>query len=249
MTINAPTSAQIPQLKHLWQQAFGDPMAFIDGFFSTGFSPERCRCLTLEGNVAAALYWFDAEANGKFAYIYAVATEKAHRGKGLCRALMEDTHHHLARQGYAGAVLVPAEDGLWDFYGSMGYAPFGKIRSFTRKAVPGHVSVQEIDAADYTRLRRAYLPAHSLCQEQALSFYSTWGKFYQTEGCLLAAATDGELLYTQEFLGDPRLIPAITAALGCSRGKFRTPGGGKSCGMYLLFIPGTPPDYLGFPLD
>ena len=61
MTINAPIPRQIPQLKALWQQAFGDTAAFIDNFFATGFAPVRCRCLTLDGDVAAALYWFDAE--------------------------------------------------------------------------------------------------------------------------------------------------------------------------------------------
>ena len=251
MNIDKPSSAQLSQLETLWQQAFGDPKVFIDGFFRTGFSPDRCRCLSIDGQVASALYWFDATGEeGKFAYLYAVATDISHRGKGLCRLLMEDTHRHLAQNGYAGAVLVPAEEGLWNYYGKMGYAPFGKLRSFTRKAVPGDVSLHQIDAAAYTRLRKAFLPPHSLCQEQALGFYSTWGKFYEAPGCLLAAATDGDLLYAQEFLGDTRQIPAVIAALNCSRGKFRTPGGRKNCGMCLLFSPDvSAPAYLGFPLD
>lgn len=251
MTIDRPTREQIPQLENLWLQAFGDPKAFIDGFFSTGFSPDRCRCLTVDGQVAAALYWFDAQTqDGKFAYLYAVATELSHRGKGLFPRLLEDTHQHLTENGYAGAVLVPAEEGLWDYYKKLGYTAFGGLRSFTAGSAPGNIALQEIDANTYTRLRSSYLPAHSLCQEQALGFYSTWGKFYQGDGCLFAAATDEELLYVQEFLGDTDKIPVILATLGCSRGKFRTPGGDERCGMYLLFTPeASAPAYLGFPLD
>lgn len=249
MNINAPVSAQIPQLKRLWQQAFGDPMAFIDGFFRTGFSPERCRCLTLDGSVAAALYWFDGEENGRFAYIYAVATEASHRGKGLCRALMENTHRHLAAQGYAGAVLVPAESHLWDYYGSMGYRPFGSIRHFAVQAENPAFSLQEITAESYIALRKDYLSANAMQEDQAIGFYDTWGKFYEGKDCLFAAATDGELLYVQEFLGNPDRAPGAVAALGCTRGQFRTPGAEENCGMYLLFSQGSPPGYLGFPLD
>ena len=248
MTINAPTPRQIPQLKTLWQQAFGDTAAFIDNFFATGFAPDRCRCLTLDGDVAAALYWFDAEKDGeKFAYLYAVATEENHRGKGLCRRLMEDTHRHLAKNGYAGAVLVPAEEGLWGYYGKMGYLPFGNLRLFTAEA-KNAACVQEISSEKYTLLRSFCLPAEAF-RESQIGFYGTWGKFYQGKDCLFAAAIDEECLFVQEFLGNDEIAHSVVAALGCSRGHFRVPGGSDPCGMYLLFKDVTPPAYLGFPLD
>ena len=101
------------QLKDLWQLAFGDGEAFIDLFFRTGFSPERCLYLTENGQVTAALYWLDCEYRGqKQAYIYAVATHPEHRGKGLCRKLMDMTHEGLKEQGYHAALLRPADDGL-----------------------------------------------------------------------------------------------------------------------------------------
>ena len=65
-----------PGLTKLWQQAFGDTDAFLDSFFGTAFSPERCLCIRLEERVAAALYWFDCQWEDKrLAYLYAVATE------------------------------------------------------------------------------------------------------------------------------------------------------------------------------
>ena len=117
----------ITDLKKLWQEAFGDPESFIDGFFTTGYCPERSMTIEEDGMPIAALYWFDGHTNGKkMAYIYAVATAKAQRGKGLCKTLMEDTHSHLKNLGYAATILVPGEKGLFAMYEKMGYHQTGK---------------------------------------------------------------------------------------------------------------------------
>lgn len=116
MRIDKPTKDAIPALRALWKEAFLDTDAFIDLFFRTAFSPDRCRCITEGEEILAALYFFDAEADGRrIAYLYAIAARKAHRGKGLCRMLMEDTHRYLFREGYAGALLVPGSASLFAF--------------------------------------------------------------------------------------------------------------------------------------
>ena len=95
MKADYPTREQTEGLCKLWQEAFGDNDAFLDAFWSTAFSSDRCRCITVDGEVAAALYWFDCRCENKpMAYLYAVATARSHRGKGLCKALMESTHTH-----------------------------------------------------------------------------------------------------------------------------------------------------------
>ena len=57
MIIDNPTNTE--PLRRLWKQAFGDTDSFLNSFFTFGFSPDRCRQITVDGNVAAALYWFD----------------------------------------------------------------------------------------------------------------------------------------------------------------------------------------------
>ena len=122
MYISHPASAQIPKLRKLWQNTFGDSDAFLDIFFETAFSPKRSFCATINDTVIGALYWFDCEcAEQKIAYLYAVATAKEFRGQGICHKLMVHTHQHLKEQGYAGAILSPAEESLFVFYGKMGY--------------------------------------------------------------------------------------------------------------------------------
>ena len=67
--------------------------------------------------MAAALYWFDCRHRGRpIAYLYAIATQRALQKKGLCRALMTNTHVHLRQLGYAGCMLVPANSKLAKMY-------------------------------------------------------------------------------------------------------------------------------------
>ena len=122
MNIDYPNQSQTDELRALWQEAFGDDDAFLEHFFTYGFAPDRCRCVTVDGKLAAALYWFDCSFQGKpLAYLYGVATFKAHRGKGFCKALAENTHNHLKYLGYAGEILVPAGEKLFQMYEKMGY--------------------------------------------------------------------------------------------------------------------------------
>ena len=54
MKLDYPQPRQARQLVALWQEAFGDTVEFIEGFYCTGFSPSRCRCLSIDGEVAAS---------------------------------------------------------------------------------------------------------------------------------------------------------------------------------------------------
>jgi predicted N-acetyltransferase YhbS len=252
MIIDYPAENAIAQLRNLWKEAFGDGDAFLDAFFSTGFSPDRCRCVTLDGQIAAALYWFDCSWEGKpLAYLYAVATGKAYRGQGLCHRLMANTHEHLKYLGYAGAVLVPGESSLFDFYGKMGYEAFGSVEDFVCQAEESSTPVRKIDAAEYARLRRNLLPQGGIVQEgDLLRFLSTVAEFYAGEDYLTAGSRDGSHWHAQEFLGDIHRAPGLLAALGLPSGHFRAPGKGRKNAMLLPFSPlETLPSYLGLPLD
>ena len=84
MIIDAPRKEDIPRLRQLWQQAFGDTDAFLDGFFNTGFSPDRCRCLQADGVLAAALYWFDCDFRGESLRIFMRWLRTLPFGAGVC---------------------------------------------------------------------------------------------------------------------------------------------------------------------
>ena len=227
-TIEKPTPALLPSLRRLWREAFGDGDAFLDDFMRTAFSPDRARCVTEAGEAVAALYWLDASIDGhRIAYLYAIATKQSHRGRGLCRLLMEDTHALLARAGYDGALLVPSEPSLFDFYARFGYAPCAPMRILTAAAAPSPyaLSVRRITAEEYGVWRTRLLPRGGVVQDEvSLRFLETQYALYAGDGWITAARKEGRTLIATELLGDESLAPAIVAALGCTHGQFRVAG-------------------------
>lgn len=248
MTIDYPT--ETIGLRQLWKEAFGDSDAFLDSFFRQGYNPRRSRCIRKDGTVAAALYWFDCSFTGKkIAYLYAVATAVSHRGQGLCRKLMADTHELLKNQGYAGAILVPGEESLFRFYGAMGYQTIACAKHFHCTAADFATAVTVLDTDAYAARRRQLLPEHSVLQEgENLAFLSEICGLYGGDGWVMAAAMDDFTFTAMEFLGNTAQIPGILTALGKNIGIFRAPGN-QPFAMYLPLDGSTAPSYFGLPFD
>lgn len=251
MTVDMPRTPQIPQLRSLWRQAFGDSEAFLDGFFATGFDHRRCRCVTWNDRVAAALYWFDCTWKGKkLAYIYAVATDGDFRGMGFCRKLMEDTHRHLQKMGYYGAILVPGSRELFDLYEKLGYRGCCPRRLEAFSAGPAPENVRQITAEEYAEKRRLLLPEGGVLQEGAtLSYLATFASFFEGENCLFCGSGK-EGFFFQEFLGDAQALPGVLAAMESPTAVVPCPGDGQDSAMYFpLTYDETLPAYFGLALN
>lgn len=249
MTIDKPR--QLPALKDLWQQAFGDTPAFIDGFFRTGFSPDRCRCLYVGDRLAAALYWFDCLWKDKhIAYVYAVATDTAFRGQGLCRRLMEDTHSYLRHSGYAGAILVPGTPDLFALYKKLGYIPCCPMETVTVSAGATPAPVKPVSVGDYTASREQRLPTDAVWQDStALTYGETFLSFYESGRSVFCGVVEENAFIFQEFIGDMEDIPEIIPYFNCRSGIVSIPGGHPRA-MYLALDEDTAlPTYFGIPLN
>lgn len=252
MKADRPTPAQTRQLLQLWKDVFGEYDGFWDLFLETGFSPDRCRCITQGDQLLAALCWFDCSCGkDRIAYVYAVVTAPGHRGRGLCRRLMEEVHVLLNNQGYASVLLVPAEEGLREMYRKLGYRDATRVSEFSCGAGESSVPIRAIGPGEYAALRREFLPDGGVVQEgENLAFLSQQAQFYAGEGFLLAAYTAGTTLHGMELLGDPAAAPAIAAALGCNSGQFRTPGTERPFAMIHPLRNGAViPAYFGFAFD
>lgn len=250
MNIDYPLQSQMDELRQLWQEAFGDDDAFLELFYTFGFAPDRCRCVTVDGKVAAALYWFDCQYQGRpLAYLYGVATRKAFRGKGLCRALAENTHQHLKYLGYAGAILVPAGENLFQMYEKMGYSVCASVSEFVCEAGLEPARMRQVDGEEYRLLRRTFLPEEGVVQEgDNLEFLQTMADFYAGEDFLVAVARDEEF-FAPELLGNEQAAPGILAALRKNQGRFRGPGGGTPFAMYFSLSDAPAPGYFGLAFD
>lgn len=252
MTIDRPLPQQIPDLRRLWKEAFGDTDDFLDIFFHRAFSYDRCRCVSIDGEVVSALYWFDCTwQEKKLAYIYAVATAKSHKGKGLCRALMESSHRQLQKDGYDGAILCPQNEGLFAMYGKFGYRTCSYVQNFTCAAGGKPIELKEATPAEYAALRRRLLPENSVLQEGVtLEFFSTYARLYTGRDLALAAYPDEGELVVCELLGDPESAPQILTALGFKQGSFRVPGNQTPFAMYLSLTEDPAiPAYFGLNLN
>lgn len=252
MRIDCPIDAEIPQLRRLWGVVFGDGDAFLDHFFSTAFSPNRCRCLWAGEEPATSLYWFDVSCQGqKFAYLYAIGTAPGHRNRGLCRMLVEDTKKHLRTEGYAGAILVPAGEPLFAMYETMGFETCSRVTEFETTAGNPPCQLYKIPPETYAKLRREFLPHGAVIQEgENLDFLQTQATFYHNPQCLMAASVEGDRLHCHELLGNIRLAPNILTATGCKTGFFRTVGHSKAFAMYCPLSADCPrPGYFGLAFD
>lgn len=241
----------IKDLTNLWHLAFGDGEEFIGLFFQTAYHPEKCLYLTEDNQITAALYWLDCEFQGqKQAYIYAVATHPDHRGKGLCRQLMEKTHEVLKQQGYTAALLRPADEGLRRMYRKMGYHTATCVTEFTCTA-GASIPLREIGAEEYGILRRTFLPEGGVIQDgTSLTYLASYAKFYAGSDFLLAGNVYDGTFVGMELLGNQEAAPGILAALGMEQGSFRCPGGQIPFGMFLaLEESAAEPSYLGLVFD
>ncbi len=239
----------IPRQIALWQEAFDDPQAVIDRFLHTGFSPDHCHTVCQAGEVVAALYWFDVYyREQKMAYLYAVATAKKHRGKGYCRQLLTQTHAMLKNQGYQAALLVP-EKGLAGMYEKFGYRFCTKADTICCAPEESALELKPLNGQVYTNLRREYLPADGVLQPSCLAFLESSLELYWGDDFLLAVSVE-EGVARGELLGNRGKAPAITAALGASQGRFRTPGSGEDLAMICPLCDDVQvPGYFGIVYD
>lgn len=253
MIIDHPKSQSVPGLRQLWKEAFFDTDAFLDAFFETAYSSDRCLCVIRDEEVLAAVYWLDCTTeDAKFAYLYALAVRADQRGKGIGSCLMAHTHTLLEAQGYRGALLVPQDAHLVSLYRRLGYLSGTTVTQFSCSAGTHAAELTPLDYAEFARLRRTLLPEGALLQEgESLAFLNTQAEFYAGPGILLAARREEGRLTCLELLGDTEAAPEILRALNCREGTFRCPGGSQPFTMFrpLGTDPTPPPTYFAFAFD
>ena len=235
----------------LWQEAFGDSEEELSLFEGHAFSSARFAYRREDGTLAAALYFFDCTCRGKrIAYLYAIATAKAYRGRGLCRALMAQVHTRLAAAGYAGALLVPAEESLFAFYEKLGYRTVCALDERTVRAADAPAPLCELTAEEYAARRRARLPEGGVVQEgENLSYLATNARFFAGEDFIFVTREEEDGVTVLEFLGNAARAGEALCALGYEAGTIRTAGKEKPFAMYFPLSDAPDPEYFAFAFD
>lgn len=236
-----PRPGEEATLRILFTEAFGEE-AFTDLFFRTGFSPGRCLA-AFDGELLAALHWFDCSLDGrKAAYLYGIAAFASCRGQGIGSGLIRFAIDFLQTRGYEVITLSPAEDSLFSYYERFGFRAVSTI-SESAVSAGDPLPIRQLSPAEYAALRSAYLPEHSLVQEGAiLDLLSGYAAFYATSNAV--AAVSDHMVW--ELLGEEAHAPGLIAALSLPAATVRTPGTDRPFAMALGI---DEPFYLGLALD
>lgn len=243
-----PRPADEACLRRIWKDAFRESDEFIDLFMARGYDPERCLTASEDDRVIGMLYWFHCTLEGApVAYLYGIATDPDHEGRGIASGLIRAAQEHLHQLGFAGTILVPGSPALFRFYERLGYRRAGTIAEFTARAGAA-VPVQELSPAEYELARRAYLPPEGVRQEgTALAFFHGFARFYQGEDFLAAVSREGPLCY--EFLGNREQAGGLLASLDLAGAAIRAPGAGRDFAMALWFTDGPEAIHFGLAFD
>ena len=186
--------SDLPGITALWGEAFGDSPRDVSGFFEA--FPDCISYVAGDGGrIVSMVHALPQTLSPDLpaAYVYAVATAKSHRGRGLCRELMAFAEGDLRRRGFACCVLTPGEPGLFRFYEALGYESAFYRR---RTAFPGGT---EISLSDYLSRRERLLQTPHMVYDRATLSYAAgvYGlRFYETETGVAAAGAQ----YTAEVL-------------------------------------------------
>ncbi len=119
-------------IRHLWESVFGDSRRDVDSFLVRYYSPERSVVRYHGDRVTAMAHIVPLTTQaGRTAYIYAVATDPAFRGRGLARSVVDECIARARRAGFDSVALIPAEESLKGFYAAAGFGDTAMPMTFS----------------------------------------------------------------------------------------------------------------------
>ncbi|HKM33433.1 MAG TPA: GNAT family N-acetyltransferase [Lachnospiraceae bacterium] len=199
----------------IWQESFGDSREDIENFFFQCAENVRVCIYTEEDKVAGFLCLLSATLTLKKVseeqvlhnpaeYIYAVATKKEFRNKGISTSLLEYVKVILVKEQKCG-ILVPAEESLEQFYRKRGFSccfekAFLQVISSSINPCEKHhknppfKGIKDITVSDYSVLREKELHnvSHLRLAEEVVAYAI---QSYLLEGATLSSISVGEKEY------------------------------------------------------
>lgn len=240
-----PAAEDVPKLKSLWHEVFGDSIEEIDRFFETWFLPE----LTLTcGDCDAMAFLMEVghynRARCGMLYAVAVRPEKrrSHIGSGIVKEMLKVGHEY----GFDIVVAHPAEASLFDFYEkeaglAAGFTVKERVELFSD--APTMPAASDVSPEEYRGIREILLmpTEHIDMSEKSLAWFTSYGGRLLAVGRFACAACeyiDGEL-FIRELISpvvpEAEVIDAIRGVMKSDTLHITTPtwfdGGGAPFGV------------------
>ncbi len=221
--------AKIQDILPIWQACFGDSREEIRQFLKILGEDARTYVYREEGTAVSMVTLIPATLYGKgqvwkAAYLYAVGTLPAYRGKGYCSRLLGQIIRDLQEQEIL-PFLVPSQEDLVPFYEKLGMCLAGVDRVFRGPVLSDQMSgsedvdhnpftLQDISGEEYLVLRAKYVRQPGDCRlvDSGLR-YALW--LWQQEGGKIGVFTreDRQIGVMYKLVG-PELLLQELVSLG-----------------------------------
>lgn len=146
--------SDLEPLKALWTEVFGDDAAFAEMALCRFAGEKNVLVAEEDGRPVAMLSAVPVRIGERGgAYLYALATQKDYRGRGLMTTLIEAAARARQAAGDSFLALLPAEKSLFDYYGAHGFQKAFGLRRVQRQIKRNIWAQAEFDS----------LPAKKLC--------------------------------------------------------------------------------------
>ncbi|MBP1736450.1 MAG: N-acetyltransferase [Oscillospiraceae bacterium] len=200
-----------PRMKELWQLAFGDSSAFIDGFFNRVNGEELfllleadalCSMMTL---IPHQIVTTDGQ-RWNSGYVYGLATRPEARGKGSASMLLRYADTQLSRRGCACITTVPASPELFPFFQASGYEPafFQTEREFSAPSELPTARWEALPPEVYAEKRERFLQgmySYGSCRGE-LAALQHWMSLLSGGNLYELTAESGSAIAAVELLSD-----------------------------------------------
>ena len=171
------------EVKSLWKKCFNDSDEFIDLYFRRRYYDDINMALFYDDKLISALQMIPYEMTFygekiRASYISGAATDPDYRNRGAMAQLLKDSHQRMYEKGVSLSFLIPAGDGLFDYYSKFGFETifFSKFIKGGNLALDKDFSLQvelceEVDEYIYNYLydRMLALPSAVLHNYEDLS--------------------------------------------------------------------------------
>lgn len=234
----------LPQLKSLWMEAFGDDEDYIGAFRANFLRADACLVAEVDGKVVSAMYILDGPilfppdgTSLSTAYTYALAIDPAYRGRGIGSAVYRACVDEALRTVDAACVM-PSEEALYSFYEkASGSVPVSWAREglYARDELTGAASkADDISAGQYYLRRKSILRGHpyavvtmGFLAMESYHMKRFGGGYLSIDGDIAAVEMDGDTCRVIELLapeGDWReVLQAIAVRFPAEKYLVRSP--------------------------
>ncbi len=235
-------------LSAIWTRSFGDPPDFVRAMLTDAGLLSAALCAEEDEQVRSAMFAFEGlRFRGVFgAYLYALATDPAARGRGLGGAVCTALARRCFARGAAFVCLSPADAGLARWYGTLGFRALYAMADLPVGTAGVGGKCTRLSAADYRAARTGplCLTPQLLAAQEILHRFDGGGFFRVETGGATALAcaepADGRVLI-RELICPPEAVPAAAGAIAEAFSaksallRRRVPDGARE--VYIMFNP------------